>query len=371
VIATTSAVMMLYDKGLLDLDAPVARYLPEWLAAAGCTTDDIVVLFKDAHCDESAKAKVTVRQLLTHSAGLQAWGAVFNVAHGREQYIRRIASLPLEYAPGTRTLYSDFSMILMQAIIERLTGETLDMFVARRLFEPIGMRDTRFTPLRTEAAPDSLGCLAGVSRDPALLARIAPTSINSRGEQLHGTVHDENACALGGVSGHAGLFSSARDLAVFAQMLLNDGFYGAQRYIEPGTIDLFTSRQEERSSRGLGWDTPAVGASQGDYFSEHSFGHTGFTGTSLWVDKERDLFVVLLTNRVNPDNGNERHLALRLAVHNAIALAITDVPVAKRPEVVQHEKEMVLKLAALRKAQQRAKHHKVKKSKKVTRRHKV
>src|SRR5205814_2019078 len=133
----------------------------------------------------------------------------------------------------------------------------LDEFLQLRLYRPLEMRDTRFNPLRIEPVPDTLGCWAGLSNDERMLARIAPTEIDPLGRHIHGWVHDENACAIGGVSGHAGLFSSARDLAVFCQMLLNGGGFADKTFIRKTTVDLFTTRQEERSSRGLGWDTPS------------------------------------------------------------------------------------------------------------------
>ncbi len=145
-------------------------------------------------------------------------------------------------------------------------------------------------------------------------------------------VHDENAYAMGGVARHAGLFSSARDLAVFAQMLLNGGFYGETRLLRPATIRRYATRQAEASSRALGWDTPSAGSSAGDYFSAASFGHTGFTGTSLWIDPRQELFVVLLTNRVNPTRANTAHVALRRAVHDAVQRAIVDTPAEKRED---------------------------------------
>src|SRR5690606_34892533 len=146
--------------------------------------------------------------------------------------------------------------------------------------------------------------------------------------------HDENAFALGGVAGHAGLFSSARDMAVFAQMMLNGGFYGGRRYIDPATIREFTRRQSDSSSRSLGWDTPVARGSAGSYFTPSAYGHTGFTGPSIWIDPERDLFIVLLLNRVNPTRDNQRHIPLRRAVADAVQTAIIDIPVERRVDVI-------------------------------------
>jgi len=143
---------------------------------------------------------------------------------------------------------------------------------------------------------------------------------------IHGIVHDENACALGGVAGHAGLFTSARDVAVFCQMLLNGGQYGGVRLIQPTTVARWTARQSSKSSRALGWDTPSDQSSAGRYFSPRSFGHTGFTGTSIWIDPERGIFVVLLTNRVDPTRANMRVEALRRDIADAVQSAILDAP---------------------------------------------
>jgi CubicO group peptidase (beta-lactamase class C family) len=158
-------------------------------------------------------------------------------------------------------------------------------------------------------------------------ARIAPTEIDSvRGGLVSGKVHDENAWAIGGVSGHAGLFSTARDLTIFAQMLLNGGEYNGVRIVKASTLARWTAPQSRTSSRALGWDTPSKGSSAGNFFSPRSFGHTGFTGTSIWIDPETNLFVILLTNRVNPTRNNNRHVPLRRAVADAAQESITDAP---------------------------------------------
>lgn len=289
VVATTTAAMMLEEEGRLDLDQPVAWYLPEF--------------------SDPAKAGITVRMLLTHSGGLEAFAPLFESTRGREQYLDAINRRPLQYAPGTGMVYSDWDMILLQLVIERIVGDSLDRYVAQRLFEPLGMRDTMFRP----PAP--------------LTPRIAATEVDAtRGGLLHGVVHDPNAWAMGGIAGHAGLFSSAPDLAVFAQMLLNGGWYGDVRVLRPETIARWTSRQGPGSSRALGWDTPSGQSSSGRHFSARSFGHTGFTGTSLWIDPERGLFVILLTNRVNPTASNQRHVPLRRSFADAVQGAVLDAP---------------------------------------------
>jgi CubicO group peptidase (beta-lactamase class C family) len=287
VVATTTAAMILEDDSLLDLDRTVASYLPE--------------------LSDSAKAGITVRMLLNHTGGLEAFAPLFREFRGREQYLEQINRRPLRAAPGTTVVYSDWDLILLQLVIERITGEPLDVLVDRRVFRPLGMRHTGYRP------------------PASLRARIAATEVDSaRGGLIWGEVHDPNAWAMGGVAGHAGLFGTAGDLAIFAQMLLNGGEYGGARLIRPQTVARWTAPQRRGSSRALGWDTPSGQSSAGRYFSARSFGHTGYTGTSLWIDPERSLFVVLLTNRVNPTADNQRHVALRRAVADAVMQAVRD-----------------------------------------------
>lgn len=295
VVGTTTAAMLLVDEGRLDLDAPLARYLPEW----------------QHHLD---KQQIKIRNLLQHNAGFVPFAPLYRTYAGRQPYFEAIALLPLEYPTGEKTVYSDFSVILLGLAIERVTGVPLDAFLHTRVFEPLGMSDTGYNPAEQ------------------LHARVAPTEVDTvfRKQHVHGVVHDENAFALGGVAGHAGLFSSARDLAKFAQMLLNGGEYAGRRFIKAHTIAQFTQRQSEGSSRALGWDTPSANSSAGDYFSSTSFGHTGFTGTSIWLDPEKDLFVILLTNRVNPTRDNQKVGPLRRALADAVQLAVTDTPTPKR-----------------------------------------
>lgn len=288
VVATTTAAMILEEEGRLDLDRTVASYLPEFA--------------------DSAKQAITVRMLLTHRGGLEAFAALYRTYRGRQQYLEQINARPLRAAPGTTTVYSDWDLILLQLIIERITGQELDAFVRDRIFAPLGMRETGYRP--------------GVPRD-----RTAATERDTaRGGLIWGEVHDPNAWAIGGVAGHAGLFGSARDLAVFAQMLLNGGEYGAVRILRPQTIARWTAPQVAGSSRALGWDTPSGESSAGRFFSTRSFGHTGYTGTSMWVDPERGLFVILLTTRVNPTAENQKQAPLRRAVADAVQNAILDAP---------------------------------------------
>jgi beta-N-acetylhexosaminidase len=311
VIATTSALMMLIDDRLVSLDDPVARHIREWRGSP-------------------AKERVTIRNLLLHNSGLPAYGPLWRELQGRDQYRRRLGTMSLEYEPGTRTVYSDFGIILLGMIVEQVSGKPLDVFLQSRLFGPLGMRDTGFNPLTWPyAAMDVIENNNIETRMPEpIISRIAPTEVDTvfRMRHIRGQVHDENAFAIGGVSGHAGLFSSVRDLSIFAQMMLNKGFYNGRRFIDPATVELFTQRASASSSRALGWDTPEASSSAGSLFSPRSFGHTGFTGTSIWIDPERDVFVILLTNRVNPTRDNQRHVPLRRDVADAVQRAIINTP---------------------------------------------
>ena len=291
VVATTTAAMILEEEGKLDLSRTVQSYLPEFSAPD--------------------KAGITVRMLLTHRGGLEAFAPLWKEWRGRADYLAQINARPLANPPGTKVVYSDWDFVLLGMIIERITGTTLDAFTAARVFGPLGMSSTRF-------APDT--------NDAALMRHVALTALDTLRGQIHGTVHDPNAWALGGVAGHAGLFGSARDLAVFVQMLLNGGTYAGTRIVKPTTIARWTSGQDVGSSRALGWDTPSAVSSAGRFFSPRSFGHTGYTGTSIWVDPERGLFVVLLTNRVNSRGEATRHVQLRRDVADAVQSAMRDAP---------------------------------------------
>jgi len=286
VIATTTLAMILEETGQLDLNRTVVSYLPEF--------------------NSPEKAQITVKQLLTHSGGLEAGANIFSTARGRDQYLYQINNRPLEYTPGTNMIYSDWDMILLQLVMERISGKTLDVLASEKIFRPLGMIDTQFQP------PFSIR------------SRIAPTQVDdARGGLLWGTVHDENAWAMGGVAGHAGLFSTAKDLALFSMMILNGGEgVNGVRIVKPATIARWTARQGKESTRALGWDSPEGGSSAGQFFSPWSFGHTGFTGTSIWIDPEKDLFVVVLTNRVNPTRNNTRHVQLRRDVADAVQQAV-------------------------------------------------
>ncbi len=317
VIGTTTAAMWAVEHAGLDIDKRVAQYLPEWNG-------------------DAARNAVTVRQLLTHTSGLPSFRPLWRTARGRSAYLKAINEVPLEYAPGSKTVYSDFNLILTGLIVERLTGKPIDVLLQEKVFGPLGMRDTRYNPLlpRGTQVPPDTDCTVAWRADAPLLKRIAPTEVDTvyRHRHIHGIVHDENACAIGGVSGHAGLFSSARDLAAFAQMLLDGGSYRGVHVLRASTIKTFTTRQSAASTRALGWDTPGPAAFVPADFSASAFGHTGFTGTSIWVDPERDLFVVLLTNRVDPTRDNPKIGPLRRAVADAVVQAVAGEKAAKAVE---------------------------------------
>lgn len=290
-IVTTTAVMMLVQQGRLELNRPVETYLPEFAAAA------------KSDPNPAWRARVTLRTLLLHDSGLPDHRDFYKDAKGHDAVLARVLAEPLVREPGTKVEYSDLGFILLGEIVERLTGESLDTFAKREIFDTLGMDRSMFNPPRK------------------LREDIAPTEMDStfRKRLVWGEVHDENAWAMGGIAGHAGIFSTAPDIAAFAQMILNGGIYGHERLLAYSTIRQFTAHQTiAGSARTLGWDVPEEPSSSGRYFSPASFGHTGFTGTSLWIDPERKLFVVLLTNRVNPTRANEKIRQVRPALHDAI-----------------------------------------------------
>jgi CubicO group peptidase (beta-lactamase class C family) len=229
----------------------------------------------------------------------------------RAELLDRIYALPLDYPTGSRSVYSDLGIILLGEILQRASGQSLDLFLRENLLVPLGLDNTFFNPPQP------------------LRSRTAPTEDDRdfRRRLIHGEVHDENAWVMGGVAPHAGLFSTARDLAVFCQLLLNGGIYGHRRYLKRSTIELFTTRQGiPGSSHALGWDTPSAPSSSGQYFSSRAFGHTGFTGTSIWIDPAKELFVVLLTNRVHPTRANDKIRDLRPRLHDAVVEALGLAP---------------------------------------------
>ncbi|MFL5578488.1 MAG: serine hydrolase domain-containing protein [Gemmatimonadaceae bacterium] len=293
VVATTTAAMILYDEGRLRLDDPVAKYLP---AFAG-----------------GAKSRVTVRQLLTHRSGLPAGRGLGRDRHSPAEARRLVLATPLQYAPGARTLYSDAGFEVLGFVVEAAARQPLDAFVEKRVFRPLGMRHTAFRP------------------GAALRLRAAPTEPRrDGGAPLRGVVHDDEAAALGGVAGHAGLFSTAGDLAVFAQMLLDGGTFNGVRIVRDSTVALFT--RPGPGWRGLGWETCYGGGSCGQVMGERAFGHTGFTGTSLWIDPDRETFVIVLANWAHTDRDhptpppNAVLHDVRADVADVAALSVLDAP---------------------------------------------
>ncbi len=291
VISTTSAVMRLVGEGKLDLDDPVVKYFPKF--------------------GQNGKEHITIYNLLIHNSGLVGWGKFYEKCKTPEEMLDTIFAARLTYITGDTTIYSDLGLITTGKIVEKVSGATLDRFVDSVFFKPLGMSSTMYNP------PERLW------------NRVIPTEVDNywrkTGVAVKGTVHDENAWALGGVSGHAGLFSTAPNLAVFLQMLLNGGTYGGERYLKEEVIQRFTTRQSQKSSRGIGWDTKASPRSfAGRTISEKAFLHTGFTGTSVVVDPTRGLIVVFLTNRVNPTRNTQKINSVRPKVHEAVVKALKD-----------------------------------------------
>jgi CubicO group peptidase (beta-lactamase class C family) len=301
VVGTTTAAMLAVEADRIELDAPLRRSLEGW-----------------AGRDRSA---VTLRQLLTHTSGLPAGAWLFGL-RGPDAALDRVKRAALVREPGSAVLYSDFGMILAAAAVEQAMGERLDVLLRDGVFGPLGMHSTGYAP------------------DPRESAGYVPTlGPAERPYPLRGVVHDGNAFRLGGVAGHAGLFSTAWDLSVFAQTLLNGGAYGSVRVLRPGTVAAFTRRQAGAGTRALGWDTPAPVTSAGSYLSPRSFGHTGYTGTSMWIDPEHDLFVILLTNRTLTRGSRAELLNLRARVADLAALSIADERVVPRPGSVVARRE--------------------------------
>jgi CubicO group peptidase (beta-lactamase class C family) len=284
VIGTTSAAMILVDEGKLNLDEKVAAYLPEF--------------------GNNGKENVTIRNILLHNTGLPAFKRYYLTMQTGEQLINDIMNCELDNPPGAKYVYSDLGMITLQKVIERITGKGIDKFLSEKLFKPLGMNDSYYAP------PDEV------------IERCVPTELDDywRHELVKGKVHDENAYMLGGVAGHAGLFSTADDISKVMFTLLNDGKYNGEQIFDPELIKNWTTKQSEQSTRGIGWDTIDLEgySSAGHKLSKNSFGHTGFTGTSVWADKDEDLFIILLTNRVYPTRKNRKISQFRPVFHSTI-----------------------------------------------------
>ncbi|HEX6749233.1 MAG TPA: serine hydrolase domain-containing protein [Longimicrobium sp.] len=295
VLATTPAVMLLVEDGKMDLDAPVSRYLPEFSGGA--------------------KERVTIRHLLTHTSGLPA-GVALDAATPDAAW-RQLLRTPLVREPGEAVVYSDVGMNVLFAAAQRAAGEPLFRLLDRRVYGPLKMRATTYLP--------GAGCQT-----------CAPTLRDENDEPVQGLVHDPIARALGGVAGNAGLFSTAHDLGRFAAMLANGGELDSVRVFREETVRMFTARQPGAGTRALGWDTPGPNGSGGFGVkaSQASFGHTGFTGTSIWIDPERHTWSVLLSNRVYQPRAPNTIMALRRRVNDRVAVAADDFDVEPRAKTV-------------------------------------
>jgi beta-N-acetylhexosaminidase len=284
VVGTTSAAMILVQEGKLNLDDKVIKYLPEF--------------------NNHYKDKITIRNLMLHNSGLAAFKKYYDVYTTSDEVVNDIMNLPLDYPPGEKYVYSDLGMITLQKVIEKISGQSLDTFLKNNLFDPLEMNNTMYNP----------------SKD--LQNRCVPTEIDTvwRMRLIQGEVHDERASIMNGVAGHAGLFSTTEDLSKFVMMYLNNGKFNGKQILDSKLIDEWTTRQSDKSDRGIGWDTKADDgySSAGQYFSKNSFGHTGFTGTSIWVDKNTKLFVILLTNRVYPTRENRKIVEFRPILQDII-----------------------------------------------------
>jgi CubicO group peptidase (beta-lactamase class C family) len=288
VVATTAMAMLLYERGHLELETPVASIVPEFSAGR----------------DERRK-QVTIRMLLAHSSGLPAYEKLFQKAHNRSELVKSAISTPLTADPGIRAEYSDIGFIVLGELLGRIADEPLDRFCQRELFGPLGLAHTCFCP-------------------PANWKQNIPPTEDDREFRrriVQGEVQDENASVMKGVAGHAGLFAPASNVALFAETMLNAG----SPIFRPETVALFTRREAAPvgTSRALGWDTPSSPSQSGRHFSAGSFGHLGYTGTSLWIDPARHLSVTLLSNRTWPDRSSQRIKEVRPRFHDAVVEALT------------------------------------------------
>lgn len=288
-MATTSMAMLLWERGRLDLDEPVAQHLPEFL--------------KVGSKPDSLRSKITARMLLAHCSGLPAYAPLYKTCASADEVLEACLQMPLEAPPGTLDVYSDIGFILLGHLLEQIAGERLDSFCQREVFTPLGMSSTLYRPAAE------------------LRASIPPTADkeNFRGRILQGEVHDGNCWRLGGISGHAGLFSNVRDTLRLADCLLHRG----RNIFRSETISTFARRQQMPPSSGwaLGWDTPTAPSCSGTRFSPHSVGHLGYTGTSLWIDFDKQVAIVLLTNRTYPGDeaaASEAMKSVRPRFHDAL-----------------------------------------------------
>lgn len=308
VVGTTSVILRLAQDERIDLAAPISRYIPEFLARAA------------DEGERERRRSVTVEHLLTHCAGLVAWRPFYRDVSSYDELLDRVLRTPLERAPGEKTVYSDLGFILLGEIAARVGGRPLPELERSLVFAPLGMTDTLRNPpseQRPRAAPTELSAEGAEGPE----GPEGPAS--EPGPCWQGVVHDENARAGGGVTGHAGLFSTAGDLCRLAEEILRCR-RGRPGIFRPEWVRRFTRRRGlvSGSSRALGWGTPSEGSSAGNRLSPTSFGHTGFTGTSIWLDPDRDVYVILLTNRVHPTRENRKVFAVRRRLADAVADAI-------------------------------------------------
>jgi len=331
IVATATSMMILVERGKVSLADPVALYIPEF--------------------GKFGKERITIEQLMTHRAGLPPDNEIADYVGKTIDPIEKICELRLSYEPGMRFVYSDVGFIVAAEIIRRVSGKRLDEYARQNIYAPLGMNDTTFSPtfaflkkMKDGIREGTLSVIESGHDRPmttteekrirgsadtmeARLSRVAPTE-NREGRWMRGEVHDPRAYEMGGVAGHAGLFSTADDLAIFCQMILNKGEYNGARILAPYTVERMVSAQTLPTSqmRGIGWDVnTSYSSNRGDLYPVGTFGHTGFTGTSIWLDPASETFVVLLTNRVHP-NGSGDVTRLRSAVASIVAGAITEAP---------------------------------------------
>lgn len=284
VVGTTSAAMILVDQNKMSLDDKVIKYLPSF--------------------NNKGKKNITIRNLLLHNSGLAPFKRYYDEFTNADEVINDIMNLSLVNPPGKKYVYSDLGMITLQKVIEKISSKSLDVFLEENLFTKLNMNQTMYSPSNE------------------IKSNCVPTELDDfwRMRLLQGEVHDERAYMLNGVAGHAGLFSTVEDLSKFAMLMLNNGEYEGNQIISNEIVDEWTTKQTEQSDRALGWDTKSIEgySSAGKYFSKDSFGHTGFTGTSIWVDKNNKLFVILLSNRVHPTRANKKISNFRPIIHDAV-----------------------------------------------------
>ncbi|MCB9917452.1 MAG: beta-lactamase family protein [Planctomycetes bacterium] len=300
IAASTAVAMKLCGDGKLDLEAHVADVLPGFVG-------------NDTR-DADAKRSITLRMLLTHSAGMAPWKQLWTMAKGEAAILRVTYDEPLRFPPGTSFAYSDLGLITFGKCLEAIGGDRLDRLAERLVFGPLGMTRTRFGPIPLD--------------EP-----VVPTEeVPSRGGVIHHRVHDENADALGGIAGHAGLFSTADDLVRFCRLIAAGGAFDGYRLCPREIVDRFCARQSDvfETSRAIGFDTPTKGNSAGSSLSPNSVGHTGFTGTSFWIDRTRDLVIVCLTNRVHPSRNEPRINAFRRNLHDLVVASLVTDPAQRK-----------------------------------------